>query len=86
MLSEELVAEIRFLYSTGRYSMRDLARQYKVTASAIFQAVHYITYTDAPEIEASHKMRIIKREMERAFENISIVTRGLNPANKIQKE
>ena len=73
MLNDNLVAEIRFLYSTGRYSMRQLARQYKVTASAIYQAVHFITYPHVPEIEASHKMRIIKRETERTFENIKIV-------------
>lgn len=76
MLSDEKVAEIRFLYATNNYSMRRLAREYEVTASAIFQAVHFITYPDVAEIDPAHRMRVIKREMERCFENIKIITKG----------
>jgi predicted DNA-binding protein YlxM (UPF0122 family) len=75
MLNEKLAAEIRFLYSTGRYSLRDLARRYEVTASAIHQVVHYVTYAEAPEIGPYERMEVIKKEIERQFREINIITR-----------
>jgi hypothetical protein len=39
-LSIAQVKEIRSLYSSGDYSMRNLAKKYSVTHKAIFQVIH----------------------------------------------
>jgi len=46
ILTNEQVIEIRDKYKTGKYSQRDLAKEYSVTQVNIWYIVNYITFED----------------------------------------